>query len=62
LPSFLSFIPYNNFQKQKSKEEIDKYLAEAKAAVKGSKVKGSKVKGSKNEKLLFEAVENLQMH
>ena len=53
LPFYRSFHTII-FKKQKSKEEIDKYLAEAKAAV-----KGSKVKGSKNEKLLFEAVENL---
>ncbi len=37
------------FKKQYSKEEIDKYLAEAKEAI----------KGSKSKKLLLEAVENL---
>jgi len=48
LPFYLSF---NNiiFKKQVAKDEMDKYLVEAKDAV----------KGSKNKKLLFEAIENL---
>ena len=37
------------FQKQEAKEEVNKYLAEAKDAI----------EGSKNKELLFEAIENL---
>jgi HEAT repeat protein/predicted amidohydrolase len=48
LPFYRSF--YNIiFEKQEAKKEIDKYLKEAKSAIKGSKSKG----------LLLEAVENL---
>ena len=48
LPFYRSFYTII-FEKKEAKEEIDKYLAEAKIAI----------KGSTNKKSLFEAVENL---
>ena len=48
LPFYRSFHTII-FKKQEAKEEVDKYLEEAKAAI----------KGSKSKELLFEAVENL---
>jgi len=48
LPFYRSFHTII-FKKQEAKEEVDKYLAETKAAV----------RSSKNKELLFEAVENL---
>jgi HEAT repeat protein/nucleoside phosphorylase len=48
LPFYRSFYTII-FKKHEAKEEVDKYLKEAKAAIKGSESKG----------LLFEAVENL---
>lgn len=48
LPFYRSFLTII-FTKQEAKEEIEKYLVEAKNAV----------KGSKSKKLLFEAVDNL---
>ena len=48
LPFYRSFHTII-FKKQEAKEEVNKYLAEAKAAI----------KGSKSKELLFEAVENL---
>jgi methyl-accepting chemotaxis protein len=48
LPFYLSFHAII-FNKQEVKEEVDRYLAEVKSAI----------KGSKNKELLFEAVENL---
>ena len=48
LPFYRSFHTII-FKKQEAKEEVDKYLEEAKAAI----------KGSESKKQLFEAVENL---
>jgi len=48
LPFYRSFYTIV-FKKPEAKEEVDRYLAEAKSAI----------KGSKNKKLLLEAVENL---
>ena len=48
LPFYRSFYTII-FKKQEAKEEVDKYLAEAKNAI----------EGSKSKELLFEAVKNL---
>ena len=49
LPFYRSFYMIIHAQKQQAKDEVEKYLTEAKNAI----------GGSENKKLLFEAVENL---
>jgi HEAT repeat protein len=49
LPFYRSFYTIIKAEKQQTKDEVRKYLAEAKSAI----------RGSKNKKLLLEAVENL---